>query len=348
MGRVTVKTLADAVGVSPSTVSNAYNRPDQLSAELRTRILAMADQLGYPGPDAAARSLRSGRSGAVGVLLTGQLSYAFSDPYAIGFLAGLSEVVEQQRVSIVLMPLVFDGDVADVTAVRQAHIDAMTLLCIGNLHPAVGVARARGIRVVGTDVDPDPDSVWVAIDDVTAGSLVGQHLRELGHRRVAVIADTMLPAGTITPELTVDEITCTDCLARVQGLIRALPEPPLLVSGGHNAAASGAAAARVLLGADNPPTAVVGLSDVVALGVLQTMHALGLRAPDDVSVCGFDDIAAAGEAGLTTVRQPIEEKGRQVGRLLLEPDAPARQVLLPIELVVRSSTGPVRAPTTAR
>ena len=96
MARITVKTLADAVGVSPSTVSNAYNRPDQLSPDLRARILATAAELGYAGPDAVARSLRSGKAGAVGVLLTERLSYAFSDPYAIGFLAGLSEVVERQ------------------------------------------------------------------------------------------------------------------------------------------------------------------------------------------------------------------------------------------------------------
>ena len=89
MARVTAKTVAEAVGVSVATVSNAYNRPGQLSAELRARILATAEELGYAGPDAAARALRSGKTDAVGVLLTDRLSYAFSDPYAIGFLAGL-------------------------------------------------------------------------------------------------------------------------------------------------------------------------------------------------------------------------------------------------------------------
>src|SRR5215204_1032704 len=102
MARLTVRTLADALGVSVSTVSNAYNRPDQLSTQLRARILSKADELGYAGPDAAARALRSGRAEAVGVVLTEQLSYAFSDPYAIGFLTGLCEVVEQRHISIVL------------------------------------------------------------------------------------------------------------------------------------------------------------------------------------------------------------------------------------------------------
>jgi DNA-binding LacI/PurR family transcriptional regulator len=95
MARITVKTLAAALGVSPATVSNAYNRPDQLSPQLRERILATAEEIGYPGPDAAGRTLRMGRAEAVGVLLTERLSYAFSDPFAIEFLTGLSEVVEE-------------------------------------------------------------------------------------------------------------------------------------------------------------------------------------------------------------------------------------------------------------
>ena len=154
MARMTVKTLAAALGVSPATVSNAYNRPDQLSPQLRERILTTAEKLGYPGPNAAGRTLRMGRADAVGVLLTERLSYAFSDPFAIEFLTGLSEVVEEHGISIVLMPLSRRGpssgtdlDQADVTAVRQANIDALTILSLPANHPAAMLARARGIRL---------------------------------------------------------------------------------------------------------------------------------------------------------------------------------------------------------
>jgi DNA-binding LacI/PurR family transcriptional regulator len=344
LARVTVKTIAEAVGVSPSTVSNAYNRPDQLSTELRERILAVAAELGYAGPDAAARLLRSGRAEAVGVLLTERLSYAFSDPYAIGFLTALTEVLEQSQTSLVLMPIGYEAQLEredrepDVRAVRQANIDAMTVLCIGDLHPAMQLARARGIRIVGTDIDPDLDSTWVAIDDVAAGALVGRHLADLGHRRVGVIADTGFPAGTVTTGLSADDITCTDCTARLRGLASELDEL-VIVSGGHNTVDSGIAAGGALLDDPDRPTAIVGLSDVVALGVLQAMEARGLTAPADVSVSGFDDVEAAARSGLTTVRQPILEKGRRVGELLLDADLEPRQVLLPIELVIRSSTG---------
>ena len=119
MPRVTLKTVAAAVGVSPATVSNAYNRPDQLSAELRERILAVAAELGFTGPDAAGRALRTGKSGAVGVLLTGHLSYAFSDPYAVGFLAGLAEIAEQFSTSLLLMPISDADTEGSTTAVRR-------------------------------------------------------------------------------------------------------------------------------------------------------------------------------------------------------------------------------------
>ena len=91
MGRVTLQTVAEKVGVSRMTVSNAFSRPDQLSAELRRTILAAADELGYVGPDPAARALARGTTGAVGVLLTESIGTAFQDPIAAGFFGALAE-----------------------------------------------------------------------------------------------------------------------------------------------------------------------------------------------------------------------------------------------------------------
>ena len=360
MARVTAKTVAEAVGVSVATVSNAYNRPGQLSAELRTRILATADELGYAGPDAAARALRSGKTDAVGVLLTDRLSYAFSDPYAIGFLAGLAQVVEQRGTSIVLIPLPWStapdetgpverGPVEielDLVTVRQAAIDAMTTLCLANDHPARMLARTRGIRLVGTNISDDPDDSWVAVDDEAAGRAVGEELARLGHRRIVAIADTNTPAGSPARRLRIDEVDCIDCNARLRGLQSALPEELIMVSAGHNATASGMSAARWILdelvgpGGGVTPTAIVGLSDVIALGVLDVLRGDSVAVPGGLSVIGFDDIPAAEAAGLTTMRQPIGDKGRLVGELLLDPEITPRQILLPMELITRSTTGP--------
>src|SRR5262245_10037573 len=127
--RVTLQTVADAAGVSRSTVSNAYNRPDQLSAELRGRILDAARELGYAGPDAAARSLRSGRAGALGVLFPETLSYVLSDPYAVEFLRGLAAVAEAHGTGLLLVPLDEVDIDAGCLAARQAVVDGFCLQC---------------------------------------------------------------------------------------------------------------------------------------------------------------------------------------------------------------------------
>ncbi len=346
MARVTLKTLAAHVGVSPATVSNAYNRPEQLSADLRRRILATADALGYTGPDAAGRALRRGRADAVGVLLCDRLSYAFSDPFSIEFLAGLTETLEQHVISVVLMPLSHpgsEGEEPDVTAVAKANIDALSILSLMPDHPAVLLAKARGLRLVHTDIVDDPAASWVAIDEDLGGRLIGGHLAELGHRRAVVVTDTNRPAGSPAYALDAADVRALDYAARIRGLESALPEGITLLSGGHNASASGASVANWLVEQPELPTAVACLSDVIALGLMQRLAEHGVAVPAEVSVTGFDDIAAARSAGLTTVRQPMREKGREVGRLLADPDAQPRHIRLPIELVVRSSAAAPRS-----
>jgi DNA-binding LacI/PurR family transcriptional regulator len=128
---------------------------------------------------------------------------------------------------------------------------------------------------------------------------------------------------------------------RLDGLTAGLPDARIrIVSGGHNAFASGRTAAELVLDTQDRPTAIVGLSDVLALGAMDAMRTRGLVPGRDITVTGFDDVPAAEAAGLTTVRQPIAEKGRLAARLLLDPDNTESQILLPTELIVRSSSGP--------
>lgn len=241
------------------------------------------------------------------------------------------------------MPLAGGGSRSDVTSIRQASIDAMATLSLPRDHPAYAVAAVRGIRLVAMDADTDPGSSWVAIDDHRAGFLVGQHLAALGHRELTAVVDTHRPPGRTEVLARNTEISFVDTLSRLAGLRDALPGPVTLVSGGHNALASVLSAGRALIAQSARLTAIVGLSDVLAIGVLAAMDEQGLVAPVDISVCGFDDVAAAAAAGLTTVRQPIRERGRAIGRLLVDPAATPRQLTLDIELVVRGTTGRVRS-----
>ena len=124
----TLASLAAELGVSRTTVSNAYNRPDQLSAPLRERVLEAARRLGYPGPDPVARSLRTRRAGAVGLLLTEALSYAFRDPVATGFLEGLALACEQAGQGLLLVPV--SPEHADVAAVHRAGVDGFVVYSV--------------------------------------------------------------------------------------------------------------------------------------------------------------------------------------------------------------------------
>ena len=196
------------------------------------------------------------------------------------------------------------------------------------------------MRLVTTSVSDDPESSWVAIDDFGAGVMVGEHLARLDHRDIAILVETNQPAGSPGQRLDPAAMSFLDYAARVAGLRKAIPGQILIVSGGHNSIESGATATTWLLDHDQLPTAIVGLSDVLALGALQVLANRGLSIPAEVSVCGFDDIPAAKAADLTTVHQPIRDKGQHVGRLLIDPESRPRHVLLPISLVTRGTTGP--------
>ncbi|MCX4390316.1 LacI family DNA-binding transcriptional regulator [Micromonospora peucetia] len=345
----TLQAVADAVGVSRSTVSNAYSRPDQLSAALRQRILDAARQLGYPGPNPTARSLRRGYVGAIGVLFESQLSYAFTDPFAVRFLAGVSEAAERHGTSLLLVPLP-TAEAAARRAVENAAVDGFCVYCVGDEGWVVDVLRERGLPVVTTAPrdDAGPDDRYVGIDERAAARAVAAHVAGLGHRRVALLGDAVRP-GAAPGELRladVADVAHPTTRARLAGFADAFaevgvawPELTVLAAAG-NSRSAGAAAVAAVLAALEPPTAVLACADVLALGVLDALAEAG---GPPISVTGFDDIAEAATAGLTTVRQPAEEKGRIAARLLLDPpaDPAAGHVLLPTALVVRSSTGPV-------
>lgn len=348
----TLQTVADAVGVSRSTVSNAYSRPDQLSPELRAKILEAAQKLGYSGPDPAARSLRRGRVGAIGVLFSAELSYAFTDPYAVQFLRGLAETAERHGTGLLLIPL--SEGTGGETTVREALVDGFCAYCVPDWHPSLDVIAERRLPMVYAEwhEDGDRDLLAVGIDDVAAAREAGRHIAALGHRRVAVIAHWIgkeAHDGPITlhrPEDAEHHVT----RERLMGYRDALAEAGvdwadvITISAARNSREGGAVAAAHALDRAPRPTAILAAADLLALGVLDALQDRGLRPGREVSVVGFDDIPEAATARLTTMRQPALDKGRIAGRLLLEPpDRPEdRQVVLPTQLIVRASTGPVQ------
>lgn len=347
---VTMRDVADVMGVSVMTVSNAFNRPDQLSDELRDRILVRAGKMGYVGPHAAARALRQGTSNAYGVVFADSLTYAFSDPFTVEWLAGFAEAMEQQRSSIVLMTVSAD-DAAGVDAVRNTSVDGIAAACA--VHPIMDAARRQGLPVVAGDPGGD---TYVSIDEQAAGRAVARHLLGLGHRDIWVLLGATMDATPKAPSVHPNE-EFTGMLSgagvvdwlRLEGILSELSDQAdvhariLVASRWDRDTAEDAA--RLALDRPERPSAVIALSDKLALGFADAMRARGLQLGRDVSVTGFDDIDDAAAAGLTTIRQPIREKGRRTAELLLDPHRQPRQVTLPHRLVVRTSTGPAPTPT---
>ncbi|NUT32152.1 MAG: LacI family DNA-binding transcriptional regulator [Hamadaea sp.] len=351
--RPTLQTVADAVGVSRSTVSNAYSRPDQLSPELRDRILSAAERLGYAGPHAGARSLRTGSVGAIGVLFTDDLVKAFTDPFAVQFLSGLAASAQRHDVGVLLLPLSSRDERDAEETVRNAVVDGFCSYCVPDWHTSWKAVAARGLPMVAAESrgQQGPGLFFVGVDEAKATRSAGEHIARLGHRRIAIIGE-WLKAEREAVSVTLDgpdDIPYYVSRERLRGYWQAFEaagirwQDILTINVSGNSKAEGAASAAYALDRADRPTAILALTDLQALGVMDALRQRGLEPGRDVSVVGFDDLPEAGAAGLTTIRQPAQERGRLAGELLLDPSArPADgQVVLPTELIVRASTGPV-------
>jgi DNA-binding LacI/PurR family transcriptional regulator len=353
---LTLLTLAQDLGVSRATVSNAYNRPDQLSPALRDRILARAAELGFAGPDPMARGLRRGRVGAVGVLVDEALSRAFSDPAVVVLLDGLAGELQTDGVGLLLHAGRADDEDA-LRSIQDAAVDAWVVLSMPDGHPAVAAARTRNRPLVVLDQPALPGVPLVGIDDTAGAEAAVAHLLALGHRRLAVLGMPLQPDHRDGPADAARQAGATYPVMRrrLAGAAAAVTAAGLswddvvVVESAANEPDAGARAIAPALSGGRAPTAVFACSDQLALGVLRSARTAGLRVPDELSVVGFDDSSAAQSTDppLTTVRQPLRSRGQEVGALvralLLRAETPPDPELAPVHLVVRGSTAPVRA-----
>ena len=197
MAKVTLQSIADRVGVSRMTVSNAFSRPDQLSADLRARILTAADELGYVGPDPAARALARGRTGAVGLLINGSLSEAFEDAVSAEFLASVADALAGQGMALTLLPSSTDQTFVPA---RDVAVDGALVYICDPTSPDIGWLERRNIPVVVVDHNVRDGVASVNVDDRGGARLAAQHLVELGHRRIGDPSrSTWRPTSPTTP-----------------------------------------------------------------------------------------------------------------------------------------------------
>lgn len=352
--RVTLLTIANEVGVSRTTVSNAYSRPDQLTKELRDKILEAAERLGYRGPSPAGRLLRTGRVGTLGLVFTDHLGFVFSDPNTTLFMRGVAEESAASHVGLTLLPIPRDAEPHEL-ALLNTPVDGYIVFSIADTHPVFEELLQREMPLVVID-EPDPGTRcgFVGVDDRQGASLIGRHVAELGHTRVAVVAHRL----SDTPELRrvdAEAMAHADVSVvrqRHAGYLDGLGPDVTVVAwweAGELTTDAGREATAALYREHPDVTAILCMTDQLAIGACQALERLGIDVPGQVSVTGYDDIPRAGtwSPRLTTVHQPLLEKGRIAARMLLDHLGGGadwhQRVELDTELVIRESTAPARA-----
>jgi len=325
--RPTLAAVARRAGVSPSTASLAFNSSGPVAEATRDRVLAAARELGYAGPDPRARSLRRGRSGIVGVVLEESLREAFRDPMNLLMLDGIADVTGQEGNSLLLLNESGTGS----SSLMDAPIDAVVLFgCSPSVDDKVDVLLQRGIPVVAIEGNPHDGVLDINLDNRAASRSLAEHLRSLGHSRVAVVAlelDGSRRRQPLTDEL-VRAATSHTARERALGVAEIYPGVGGVMTLGSTHDEGRAAGLALLaesgrtvaLPAADRPTAIIAQSDVLAAGVIRAARELGLSVPGDLSVVGFDGVRLddASLPELATMVQPGFEKGRAAGRGVLD------------------------------
>ena len=335
---ITIKDVAKQAGVSHSTVSRALHGSSLISDETVERIRQIAVEMGY-SPSAAARSLKTNRSRALGVIVSN-----IDDPFFGEILQGIEEVAQEHGYSLLMAASQHDPEREQVIVqdMRERHVDGL-IVCSASFSAE---QRRRlleyGIPIVLVNNQAAEEYRYsIYHDDVDGSRQVTRHLIELGHRRIAYLGNSL------SGRTTLDRLTGFRLEMESAGLT--LPAEYIHeVPGGRPE--DGLAALEYFLALPEHPTAIFCFNDMLAIGVLNGLHKAGIRVPEDISVVGFDNIvfSAYTNPSLTTLDQPKHYIGAEAARLilgLLDPPAdkqvPQQQIQkLKGRLLVRQSSAP--------
>jgi LacI family transcriptional regulator len=335
-GRATIRDIADLAGVSIATVSRVLNDRPDVAPETRENVLQVVREHGF-STNRGARGLSSGRTGMIGLTLP-----LVADAYFGPMLSGAAEALYERDMRIVLAPTLHEHDreVSLLERLMRGTTDGAILMLPEESIEELRMLQRQGFPFVVVDPrEPPPEGVaCVAAMHASGAKVATEHLLALGHRRIGAIAGA--PGWYATEE-------------RLLGFRAALAaagillDPQLVVYSDWRMP-RGTEAAEQLLALPDPPTAIFGFNDNVAIGALHAARKRGLSVPDDLSVVGFDDteLAVIVTPQLTSVRQPLAEMGRMGVSLLIRilegQRVDALRVELATKLVVRESTGPLR------
>jgi DNA-binding LacI/PurR family transcriptional regulator len=313
-----MRQVAAEAGVAPMTVSYTYTRPERVATDTRTRVLEAAERLGYAGPDPVARSLRSGSTGNLGVILGEHLGYAFEDPQASQFLAGVSHVCVENRLGLVLIPSTGASD--DAHRVREAAVDGFVVWTTTGDDPVLAAVGGTG-RPAAIQGGPTTTGITtIAPDDRSAANAIARRMLE--HADAPLILsfpfDRDRRSGLLRGPGT--DVGYPVTRARLSGFRDALEgaglawdDTPVAVVARQSRIAGGQAVRQALERVQ--PDVVIAMSDQLAAGALD---ALGTSA----TVSGWDDSDLAQTMGFSSIRQSLFDQGVACARVAAGLGAP--------------------------
>jgi alanine racemase len=338
MTHVTIKDVAERAKVSITSVSFAFNNPDRLPEGTVQKILEVAEELGYV-PNPIAKSMLTGRTGVIGILVPQPITEIIRNPFIAEFIEGVAEVCIREGFSILLVPPL-EGSVKRAAA--STAVDGFITLGLELYKATILILQQRKIPFVIVDTDPVEGISSVNITDKKGAYSIMEYVLSQGHRRIGILGIRSGKMGGF------NEYTGT-LRSRIDGYASALKkynlsiEDPMLMYYECSCTMHGGEEGfKFLLSKEPYPTCIISMSDVIAFGVIKAAKQKGLNVPNDISVTGFDDIpyAAISCPPLTTVSQPLREKGKTAANLLVDHVCGKKEVIQKVfstKLVVRDS-----------
>jgi LacI family transcriptional regulator len=332
----TLRDVAEAAGVHAATASRALNPETRrlVNVETARRVLRAAESLGF-SPNPIARSLKTSKSGTVGLVLPD-----ITNPLFPPIVRGIEDVLSEAGYSALIVNTDNDPERerAQIASLRSRQVEGLIVATARLEHPLLDQLHQQKVNLVLVNRRTSAvDVPWITPDDTAGIELAVTHLADLGHRRVLHLA------GPQTTSTGVVRMRAFTNAVRDHGLD---DDPALVAACTLWTEDEGARVLREVLDAGTEFTAIVAGNDLIALGCYDVFNQRGITCPDDVSVVGFNDMPLLDKLRppLTTVGIPHHQVGVEAARMLLEsinePDRPARSVLLPVSLVVRGSTAP--------
>jgi DNA-binding LacI/PurR family transcriptional regulator len=339
MKKIRIEDVANEAGVSVTAVSFAFNKPSRLNPKTVTRIRKVAERLGYV-PNPHARALLAKALGVIGVLTPQSLPTIFTNPFYTVFHEGVGRVCEENNLSLTIISPA-SASLSEVSA--RAPVDGLIVVGLNESHPEIEILHRRQMPFIIVDGDSQT-APSVNIDDEQGAWQAANYLLEQGHSKIACLTFEFDVNSTHNPKVYgVGE-------RRMKGFKRAFTDRGIewdethLYDTGASLEEGAKVFRRLWKNPENRPTALVTFADISAIGVMRAAQQAGVRVPEDLAIIGYDDIPQAiwTQPALTTVHQPMVEKGEIAAQLLLaliagEP-IPEQHLLLPTELVIRGTT----------